>query len=65
MSKKAAPKQAIIPVPSEHTTPVPSGRPTFEHVISLQHGAGYWYSNTRPHFAAFFKDGQTDDAAVR
>ena len=55
----------MIPVASEQAIPVPSGKPTFEHVISLQHGAGYWYSNTRPHFKAFFKNGQTDDADVR
>ena len=52
-------------MPSEQNIPVPSGKPNFEHVISLQHGAGYWYSNTRPHFAAFFKNGNTDDADVR
>ena len=63
--KKTALKRAVIPVASEQSIPIPSGRPTFEHVITLQHGAGYWYSNTRPHFAAYFKDGQTDDADVR
>ena len=62
---QAAPKQAVIPVPSEQTIPVPSGKPTFEHVISLQHGDGYWYSDKRSHFAAYFKNGQTDDADVR
>ena len=34
-------------------------------MITLQHGAGYWYSDKRPHFAAFFQNGQTDDADVR
>ena len=62
---KAAPPKQVIPVASEQVIPVPSGKPTFEHVISLQHGTGYWFSDKRPHFAAFFKNGHTDDADVR
>jgi len=55
-AKAAPPKQAV---------PIPSGKPSFDLVISLQHNTGYWGADKAAYFAGCFRDGQTEDAAVR
>ena len=67
----AAPVQAaptptpVQSAPPKQVVPIPSGKPSFYNVISVQHNTGYWDADKAPYLAGCFKDGQTEDASVR
>ena len=62
---KSVPVPPVKAAPPKPAAPIPSGKPTFDLVISLQHNTGYWGADKAVYFAGCFKDGQTEDASVR
>ena len=46
-------------------SPIPSEKPSFDLVISLQLNTGYWGADKAPYFSGCFRDGQTDESTVR